>query len=120
MVVSVITEEPTIRNASRIAIKAACFTPSTVRVSFQILISGVPGVRNILKTTVIRSRTMIAFNPFIIKRKGTLEALITTVRKTAATRYIRKERCKNREMMKVIVPTSFTLGSSRWITDSAG
>ena len=47
---------------------------STVMVSFQTETSSLPGVRNRLKVTVIRSRKTIAFIPFTMNRNGTWES----------------------------------------------
>ena len=66
VVVSVITEDPTIKNDNRIAIIPAILAPSLVMVSFHSVTSGSPGVRNRLNTTVIIKIKTIARMPFTI------------------------------------------------------
>ena len=118
MVVSVITDEPVIRNTSLTAIFPAWITPSFVIVSFQMVTSGSPCVRKRLQTTAIISRNTIDFMPLTIKDGGTLERAITNTRNTPASTYPTQLSTTNNDMIKHIVVTSFTLGSSLCITES--
>ena len=87
VVVSVITEDPMIRSVSRMAMEIAIFNPSCVIVSFQIVKSGVPGVRKRLNTTVISISMTMVFIPFTMNLNGTFDRRITSPRNRAATRY---------------------------------
>ena len=119
VVVNVITEDPTIRKDNLMAIITASCSPSLVIVSFQTDTSGSPGVRNKLNITVIIKIKTIAFMPFTINLKGTLDSLIITAKNTAATTYPTQLFTTKREMIKQMVATSFTRGSSLWMTESA-
>ena len=100
--------------------QTAVTTPSFVILSFQICINVSPGVRNKLKITVIKSRITIDFRPLIINLNGTFEILITAASTKVASTYPTHERNTNRDIMKTIVPTNFTLGSNLWMTESVG
>ena len=86
VVVNVMTEEPMIKSDSLTAILTAIEMPSLVTVSFQILSTASPGVKNRLNTKVITSRNKIAFMPRTIKRNGTWDSLIENARNRTATR----------------------------------
>ncbi len=83
-------------------------SPSLVMVSFHRDISGSPGVRNRLNTTVRIKRNKIAFIPFIINLKGTWDSLIIPARNSAASRYPQKLFTTKREIIKITVAISFT------------
>ena len=87
VVVSVITDDPMISSVRRIAMEMAIFRPSCVMVSFQIVKSGVPCVRNRLNTTVIIISMTIVFIPFTMNLNGTFDSRITIPRNRAAITY---------------------------------
>ena len=121
--ITTLTPLTAIRLLLSAAVAAACMntavrSPSLVMVSFHRDISGSPGVRNRLNTTVRIKRNRIAFIPFIINLKGTWDSLIIPARNSAASRYPQKLFTTKREIIKITVAISFTLGSSRWTTDS--
>ena len=118
VVVKVIREDPMINSTRRMPMEEAIFKPSFVMVSFQSDIRGVPGVKKRLNTTVIISKKIMDFIPFTINRKGTFDNLMQTARKAAATTNPTRFFIKKSDRIKTNVPTSLTLGSSLWITDS--
>ena len=120
VVVSVMSEEPSTRRIRRAPIMSAMWRPSRVIFRIQNCTSTSPGVRKRLKLTEIRSRITMLFRPRVIKRNGTLLILMRIARATAATPYMIQLFTMKREIRKSTVPSSFTRGSRRWITESTG
>ena len=112
--------EPMTSIMSRTAIFVAIAIPSCVILSGPIVSTGVPGVKKRLKLTEIRRRIRIPRRPRTIYLKGTFVSRIKIARNTAATPYIVYDFTRKSEMRKSRVPSSFTRGSSRWITESTG
>jgi hypothetical protein len=82
--------------------------------------SGSPGEKNILKNTVNNRRITIAFNPFTMKPKGTLDNLIIDTRNIVTTTYPYKDWNRNSDAINRKVPINFTLGSNRCNMESVG
>lgn len=117
VVVRVIRDEPMIKYTSLITIKMAVFRPLSVMVIFHTLKITVPGVKNRLNAALISIKIRIAFRPLTMNLKGTFEAIIRPARARVATMYTKMFMPRNRDMIKISVPMSFTLGSRLCITE---
>ena len=73
-----------------------------------------------LNKAVIINKTIMAFKPFTINLKGTLEILIQIPKNTAAKANDATPLHENREIINSIVANNFTRGSNLCTTDSAG
>ena len=85
VVVSVITEEPTIRKISLIPINSDILIPSLVILNIQSLNTTSPSVKNRLKLTLIISKTSTALSPFSINLTGTFDSPIAITKKSVAS-----------------------------------
>ena len=101
-------------------ILTACRIPSFVISKIQNCHSTLPGTKNRLNATVIKSMKNRGFRPFSMNFTGTLDMMMIVTRNTVASRYPQKEFATKRDTRNMIVPTNFTRGSSLWRCESAG
>jgi hypothetical protein len=85
---------------------------------FQRVKIALPGVKKRLKTMVISSKKKIVFMPLKMNLGGTLESLIHITKNRVASKYPTKLLTTKRDMIKMKVVASLTLGSSLCITES--
>ena len=116
---SVISDEPMIRNVSLSAINTERLTPSSVIVNTHAFTSTTsPGVQNRFNAAVNISMNIIGLRPFTMNLNGTWDIFTSIAKNNAAIIYPLNLLKQNNDIRYANVPTTFTLGSSLCITES--
>jgi hypothetical protein len=100
--------------------KPACLKPSSVIFIKPKVKITLPGVIKRLIKKVTSMMNKIGLKPFMTNFRGTFEIVITTVKNTATIRNPKKLSIKNKDIIKIMVNTIFSLGSRLWTGESTG